>query len=175
MFSDLVEYKGVFILYMIISANFLANTFGCNVQRLLNNNMYAKHLVGFFTLYFFVTLTSNTNITDDQFIFFKKFGASILLYIIFIFSTRAKGMFFNIFFSLIGVNYLIRTYADSLDKKKYKDRIDGALDFATWCGRISLIVLIIGVILYYLEQKAEYKNSFNMGTFIFGNVNCKNK
>ena len=43
--QELFEYKGLFILYMIISANFLAQTFSCSLQKVLNNNMYVKHIV----------------------------------------------------------------------------------------------------------------------------------
>ena len=155
--QELFEYKGLFILYMIISANFLAQTFSCSLQKVLNNNMYVKHIVGFLTLFFFITLTStptptqNTNF--DEKIFFKKIGMSILLYALFICSTRTNNVFFNIFITLLAANFLIKSYTDSLDPEKFKERIKKLNKIATYCGRLSIVILVIGLVLYYGEKK----------------------
>ena len=172
-FTELIQFKGVFVLYLVVACNFLANTFGCKTQELLKNNMYIKHIVGLMTLFLFVTLGSASN-TDDENIFFKKFGASVLLYIVFLMSTRTKGIYLNIFLSLIGANFLINAYIDSLDKEKFKERIEKLKMYGKWCNRFAIIILVIGVIMYYNEKKKEYNNDFNLGTFVLGNVVCKN-
>lgn len=171
--TNMIELKNLFILYLIIAANFLAQTFGCKTQYLLNNNMYAKHLIGFFTLFFFVILMSQNN-TEDENLYFKKIGVTLILYILFILSTKTKGVYFNIFITLIGINYLINTYIDSLDKDKFKERIEKLKKYSKLIGRLSIIVLVIGVILYYNEKKIEYIGEFKINKFLFGNVDCRN-
>jgi hypothetical protein len=174
-FSNIFNYKALFILYLIIAANFLAQTFGCKTQNLLNHNMYAKHLIGFFTLFVFVLLSSpiDSKVDSDN-IYFKKIGASIILYILFLFSTRTKGIYFNIFLSLIGLNYILNTYADSLNKDKHKEKIEKIKLYAKYCGRLSIVVLVFGVIIYFKEKKIEYGSDFKLKKFIIGNVECKN-
>lgn len=169
---DLFEYKSIFILYMLISANFLANTFGCSIQKILTENMLAKHLIGFLTLYFFVTLTSKPDKTDEL-MFIKKFSVSILVYFVFILSTRTKGMYFNIFLLLVAVNFLINSYTDSIDETKHQEYIDTVKYFGTWLGRIAMIVLVLGLMNYYLVKRYEYGSDFNIFTFIIGRPSCK--
>lgn len=174
-FLRLFEYKALFILYLIIAANFIAQTFGCKIQYLLNNNMYVKHLITFFTLFFFIILLSPTDPNiDSENIYFKKLGISILLYVLFLLSTRTKGLFFNIFLSLIGINYILNTYAESLNKDKHKEKIEKIRKLAKIFGRLSIIVLVIGVVIYYQEKKNEYKDDFKISKFIIGNTECRN-
>jgi hypothetical protein len=174
--SGLIEYKALFVLYLIIAANFLAQTFGCKTQYLLNNNMYVKHLIGLFTLFFFVTLLSpvNQNIDSDENLYFKKIGITVLLYVLFLLSTRTKGLFFNIFLSLIGFNYILNTYADSLNKDIHKEKIEKIRKVAKIFGRLSIVVLVIGVVFYYQEKKKEYHGEFKISKFIIGNTDCRN-
>ena len=40
-FTELVQLKSVFVLYLIIACNFLANTFGCKTQKLLNLHIWS--------------------------------------------------------------------------------------------------------------------------------------
>ena len=46
-------FKHIFILYLVISGNFIGNRFSCKLQKLLQNNMFFKHLIGFMLLFFF--------------------------------------------------------------------------------------------------------------------------
>ena len=89
-------------------------------------------------------------------------------------SIRTKGVYFNIFLSLIGANFLLNAYIDSLDKEKFKERIEKLKMYGKWCNKFAIIILVIGVIMYYIEKKKEYKDNFKLGTFVLGNVVCKN-
>jgi uncharacterized membrane protein YozB (DUF420 family) len=173
-FTELLQMKSVFVLYLIVACNFLANTFGCKTQQLLKNNMYVKHLIGLLTLFFFITIVTATTDTQDETIFFKKFSAAVLLYVVFLASTRTKGIFFNIFLSLIGANFLIHAYIDTLDKEKFRERIDKLRMYGRWLNRLALVVLVVGVIIYTMEKRKEYKENWKTSKFIFGNITCKN-
>ena len=83
----------IFIFFLIISANFLAELFPCRLQYILRNNMVIKHLFGLFTMIFFVVLSSgikNKNIL-------KIMLTAFVLYIIFILITKCN---INIFYQV---------------------------------------------------------------------------
>ena len=44
--------KGVFLLVLAVAGNFIAETLGCKTQKLLSENMYSKHFISLFVLYF---------------------------------------------------------------------------------------------------------------------------
>ena len=48
--------SGVVIFYLLISANFLDGLFHPDVQKILAENTYAKHLIGIITMYVSVTV-----------------------------------------------------------------------------------------------------------------------
>jgi hypothetical protein len=173
-FTELVQLKSVFVLYLIVACNFLANTFGCKTQQLLRNNMYVKHLVGFLTLFFFITIASGASDGTDENIFFKKLTAAVLLYVVFLASTRSKGIFLSIFLSLIGANFLIHAYIDTLNKEKFSERIRKLKMYGRMLNILAVVILVIGVIIYTMEQKKEYKDQWSTSKFLFGNINCKN-
>ena len=76
-----VSFKNLVILYLIISANFLPQTFSCTLQKMLNEHMYIKHIAGWLTLLFFVLLSSSKTPSKDGTLFFKTLLQSFLLYI----------------------------------------------------------------------------------------------
>ena len=43
---------GLFLLFLAISGNFLAETLGCQTQELLTNSVIAKQFMTFFIIYF---------------------------------------------------------------------------------------------------------------------------
>ena len=55
---NLNSIKGLFLLILAVSANFVGNLLGCKTQKLLTENMFAKHIVLILLIYFTVDLTS---------------------------------------------------------------------------------------------------------------------
>ncbi len=120
-FNDL-DIKTIFVLYLIVGANFLAPTFTCGFQYNLNKSPFLKHIIGFFTMLFFVTLSNNEK-TKDKYLYFKKVGITFILYTMFILSTRAEDSLFIIFMLLLTANFILNSYADSLDPELYEKDI----------------------------------------------------
>lgn len=50
--------KGLFLLILAVAGNFVAETLGCKTQKLLSENMLAKHFVIILILYFAIDFTS---------------------------------------------------------------------------------------------------------------------
>jgi hypothetical protein len=171
---SLNNYKSLFIFYLIISANFVANIFGCSARKLFADNMIIKHLIGFFTLYYFVVLEDPYKDTDnDQYIYFKKIGITILIYLIFLISSRTKDNYFITFLILLIIIFFLNNYINSLNQITYKSRIDTINTIINYISIVSICVILVGFILYYFEKKKQYINSFNYITFLLGTKECK--
>ena len=53
--------NGVLLLILAIAGNFIAETLGCKTQKLLTENMLAKHILILFIIYFSLGFTSESN------------------------------------------------------------------------------------------------------------------
>jgi len=165
--------KTLLILYLIISANFLAQTFGCKTQYSLNKSMYVKHIVGFFTLLYFVN-SIDTDKTTDEFLFFRRFFKTIMLYVVFILSTRMNTTVFMLFIGLLMINFILSQYANTLDTKHFAAKLQIYDTIGKVISKLAIIFLAIGVLLYIKEKKIEYKSKFSYVTFLVGKTTCNN-
>ena len=59
-FLRLTPIWNIFVLFLIIAANYIGELFPCRIQNLLNSNIYLKHVIAFLTLLFFVVITDST-------------------------------------------------------------------------------------------------------------------
>ena len=171
-----IDFYPLFILIMMISSNFLAEIFPCRFQELLSSNNYIKHLFGYLTLVFFVSLNINnlnTNIVD----LFKK---SLMLYIGFMILTKTNKNVFLVILILLGLLYIIHLKKtlelsnkedhNNKEHKKYIDTLDNYINII----KTSIVGLLgIGFLLYLGEKKYEYGKNFNYLTFLVGKPNCK--
>ena len=163
----------IFILIMIISANFLAEIFPCRFQELLNSNNYIKHIFGYLTLVFFVSLNIqnlNTNLS-------QLFTKSLYLYIGFLLLSKTNKHIFMTILILLALLYIIhlkKTIELQNNKNNKQSPILQNLESYSLIIKKSIFtLLIIGFILYLGEKKYEYKKQFNYLTFLFGKPNCK--
>lgn len=168
-----VDMKNLLILYLIISANFLAQTFGCKTQYVLTKNMYVKHIVGFLTLLYFVN-SVNMDKTMDEFLFFKNFFKTLMLYVVFILTTRMNNKIFVILMGLLMINFILSQYVSTLDTKHFAAKLQTYDTISKVISKLAIVFLIIGVLLYIKEKKMEYKSKFNYLTFIVGKTKCNN-
>lgn len=156
----------VFVLYLILSCNFLAQIFSCRLQQFLNNSMVAKHFIGYMTLLFFVVLSSGDTHSTSQTLLY-----SLFIYIIFWFSTRIAFEYFVVFLLLSASLYIIHLYQREKGQQPSR-RLEITQDVLQWS---MFVVLIVGFIFYWMEKQIEYKNKFSTWTFIVGKPVCKNK
>lgn len=175
--------KGLFLIFLAISGNFLAQTLGCKFQDLMNNNMIAKYIFVFLIIYFTVNFTSSSNTSPNKLIFL-----SILVWLFFILLSRTHIYFTIIILVLLVTLYSINNYisyynnliekeTDETKKQEYKELVD-KLDKAYLGIEIStLSLLVIGFVVYFIQKHKEYKGKpegFKIGNFIFGKVICRN-
>lgn len=163
---DIVNNSGklLFVLYLMISSNYLGNLFGCRIQNELNRNMLLKHILGFLTLYFFVSIVDPAKYSP-QF----KLAVSAAIYFAFMMSTKMNVKSFYILISLIGSVYVLYIIKDTFNEKwhKYIDYLQFVLMIA------AIITLIVGFIYYMGEKKMEYKDEYAFSKFLVGAPSCK--
>lgn len=157
--------RSVFILYLIISANFLASLLGCSIQRHMQN-MYMKHLFGFMTMLFFVVLTTETDLTPN-----KQISFAFLFYIVFIITSKMDYRWWEILIVMLTAYYIIDLYKKyDKTKKETVKTLQTVQNIILWA--ISIVV-ILGSASYYNKKQTEYKKSFNFQDFFIGKPICK--
>lgn len=160
--------KNIFVLYLIISGNFLANLFGCRTQEALGNKMWLKHFLGFMTMFFFVVLVDNNS---------KRRGSphtqllyTLLFYLVFIITTRMDYKWWVVFIVSLAIVYILQVYKESDDTDE-KEREQYEL-YQTYLTYTTAFVILFGFIIYYGRKKLEYGEKFNHYTFLLGKTNC---
>lgn len=163
--------KGVFLLLLAVSGNFVAETLGCKTQKLLSENMYAKHVVIFAILYFSIGFVSNLKPTHPA----EIFKLCLIVYCLFIFFTKM-----NLTFTIIAFTLLAATYVNYTFMNYYNDTVPDDIALIEKHENIQnmLYMALIGTILvgfssYYIDHRKEYKNEWSNMIFFFGKNKCK--
>ena len=191
-------YNTLFIIYLLISCNFLANLFSCNLQQLLSENMFVKHIFGFLTMLFCIIYLDSNIIKESKYM--EGFLYAIIFYIWFWLTTKTHLYTTLIILMLLLIVYILQIHKNTLyqelekEQKLEKDQkqqeieqkeLDQKLiELEKYINNIqlsqhiiigsALVITIIGFIYYYIEKKREYKDNWNSLKFIFGKNVCDN-
>jgi len=174
--------KGLLLIFLAISGNFLAQTLGCRFQELMNNNMLAKYIFILFIIYFTVNYTSTSGTSPT-----KLLLLTILVWFFFILLARTNIYFTIIIFILLITLYTINNYIDYYKnlieketdeniKAKYNKLINNLQKAYLGIEISTVSLLVIGFIVYFIQKYIEYKGKpegFKFSTFIFGKVACR--
>ena len=110
---------GLFALLVIISGNFLGDLFPLDVQKILSENVYVKHIFSFLTLFFFVYLT----MPDIR---HQGPGVVFIIYVIFLMSAKLPAAVWFTLVALITILYLQSIHVKGVkDDAKQEDREKG--------------------------------------------------
>tara|TARA_B100001063_G_C16739120_1_gene543722 strand:- start:1044 stop:1733 length:690 start_codon:yes stop_codon:yes gene_type:complete len=165
--------KGVFLLLLAVSGNFVAETLGCNTHKLLKTNMFAKHLLVFMILYFTISFTSNDDAPDPK----KNLIAATLVYGFFIMFTRMRLNITIYAFFVLMILYLLSefiTYYTSHPGKVPPNRMEILTDIQKTLYFLLPIIVLYGFIVYmYDEYRVNGKNKSKLLKIIFGVPICK--
>jgi len=171
----------IILLYLIISANFTAEVFGCRLQNYLKTSTIAKHIVGIMTMLFFVVSTTNWSQKHE---FFKLCGFALSYYLIFILTTRLPFKFLMSVLFLFTLMYYIEIYKNTLLSSNpdglnplaevrniyvFQDIYKYQLFFL----KASLTIIFFGFIIYFRDRQIELGNKFNIFKFLSANTKCK--
>ena len=101
--------KGVFLLVLAVAGNFIAETLGCKTQKLLSENMFAKHFISIFILYFAIGFVNSDSPQHPV----TVMQTAAVIYTLFLLFTKMNLTFTLIVFLLLGAN--------AISKKKLID------------------------------------------------------
>lgn len=166
--------NAMFALFLWLLFGFLSHMINCDLQRMIENSMIVRHIIGLIAFFFLFTLLDGNNKTNIQTIFIKTF----LVYILFILTTKSKW-----YFALPVLGLLM---VDQVLKRIYEDRKNFVADAESdaflqrhkhinwWINIIVIILIIIGMLHYMYLQKIEYGKKFTYFKFFFKtNKRCK--
>ena len=159
--------KSVFVFNLIISGNFLASLFGCQIQATFADNMLVKHSLGFLTLYFFVSLSDTSVPAKDP---VDKLRYSLYIYLIFLASSRMDIQFWLMFIVTLGASYILQILQDSA---KFDEATKAQFrKYSSILSKLSLVLVVLGCLVYLGEKKYEYGDTFVFQKFLLGKTAC---
>jgi hypothetical protein len=161
---------GIFILYLILSSNFLVPLLPCRTNAFISKSMPMQHFLGFLTLMFFVVLASNDQKSEIH--FYILIALSIVLYAWFVISTHMNHKSWMVMILALALIYLIDVYQkhDPHESKRVND-ILAKVKIALFV--LSLVATAFGFVLYMGERKIEDGSKFDFTEFLFGRPDCR--
>ena len=171
----------ILLLVLAMSGGYLAQTFSCQVQYLFTNNIYIKHILIFFVIYFSIGFTRLDDIEVNPII---NIFRACLVWILFHLYSRMNIIPTLIILFLLMVLYIIYKYriyyesklkniSDKSEKDDYINRINMLDNGGEILGYVMLIITIVGFFMYYIQKKQDFKGRFSLNKFIFGIKTCK--
>jgi hypothetical protein len=174
---------GLFVLYLIISGNYVGELFNCGMQKLFGN--YAvKHLLGVLTMYFFVTLLSPGIDWHPVIIA----AATLIMYVIFVISNRSEPTVQLMFIGVLAIIYLLQMGRDYKSKqiesmlaagdKRGMDKAFKEIQMLVrtqWgLAIMALVLVVMGHMIYIGKKRIEFGGKFNY-LRLFGGTKCSFK
>ena len=159
----------LFVFFMLIGANFLAQLFSCNLQNLLVNNMLAKHVLGFMTLVLSVVLVSGDSTATPT----SQLAASVFLYVLFLMASRCQRWMLSIVVGLLFALYVMQMYAKQAEKADDEATTERLRLAKIGVTAVILVLLPIGFVMYALTKRQEYGPGWRLSTFVLGIAKCK--
>ena len=110
------------LFYLTISTNFIGDLYNKELVYILENNHYAKHILGYVTLLTFIIITDTK--TNN---FIEDLKLSVITYILFVASTKNNPHYFLLIITCIFCSFMIEriseTYITDIKNKKIKNNI----------------------------------------------------
>jgi len=180
--NDFYLYKGynipfyaMFLIYLFIFGGFTNEIVPCKIKFFLQNNIFFKHIIVFFTILFSINIT-----IEDNYPIFLIFISSIILYLWFLLSIRMDfkcWILFMILLICLYLIYLIKTQKSTNEEvhifKNFRNLLLSHYDILRNIILIFMLFLtILGNILYYQYQRKEKGKDFSWITYFFGKIKC---
>lgn len=168
--------KSILLLVLAVSGNFVGNTLGCKTQFHMTNNMYIKHMLLIFIIFFTLNYTTTENENPT-----KHILRALMIWGCFLLFSKQNITFTAISAGIFIVTYVIDTFSNYYDKKSenqnnkddHKKTSKLLSKIKDYSFKAGILIIVIGFSLYSIEKYKEYGKQFNALTFIFGKTTCK--
>jgi hypothetical protein len=171
--------KPIFVAYLLIAANFLGTLFSCQTQRLLQQNQFIRHTIGFITVYMFVIVSGDND--DSKATRLLRFPMALAVYVSFVLSTKMRHTWWIAFIVILLIANVIQIVHDEVGNAS-ETNLDGWTVDQNSAIRITqvvllciaMVVIVVGFIAYLHDKKQEYGDKFRLITFMLGRPECNN-
>lgn len=162
--TDLTTLFAVFYLSVLMGYKSILN---CEVQRLLNKNVYVNTFVTFFCCFFLVSIFYQT----DQTVW-KVWLLTILGYLFLLIFLKTTIETVIIVFILLIIDQSLKiSITSKLDKDPNAD-ITLLNNLRHYIFYTNILIVLIGFGFYYMKQRKDHPD-FSFITFFFGSGNCQ--
>ena len=159
--------NGIFLMFIVMFGEYIEKLFPCGFQKLFIRNIYCKYILAFFILFTSVILSKDELIKNNN--IFILFGISVILYIWLICMTKMNVYFFITLLILLFILFTYVEYNKNKTEEKYKKTYN---TITLTIFILSILITVVGFLLYYGEKKYEYKKMFSWKSFFFDSINC---
>ena len=162
--------KGALLVFLAMSGNFLAELLGCKTQKLLAENMWAKHIILIFSIYFAVGFTTNLNPVTNM-------RDTLVIWLIFLLFTKLSLAFTGIIFICLAGLYITQNFLDyyKVQSSLSKKTLDLIVKVKNMFTIGLIIILIIGFTLYSRQQFLDHRDDFSAIKLLFGTISCDHR
>lgn len=160
----------VFAFYLLVACNYTKETFGCQLQHILDQNMIAKHIIGILLLFFLIVVIQPEN-ADREIL--RNVLLTFGIYLWFLMTTRIPIYMLIVVFVLLLAIYMTSIAQKRYEKENQEDAKQKAQRLQTLFTWIALILSFIGFGIYIIEKRLEYGKDFQWGKFLSGTSKCK--
>jgi hypothetical protein len=152
------------LLLLTIMANLTNGLLGCRLKDYLTNVVWAKHLVAFFLLLFFVILVENRQ-PEGAMVVLRD---TVVIYAIFFLSTKASFEFLAAAMALMIIIMLTRVELRATDPATEKHATLTALN--TRLTQITIGIIVVGVCVNFWEERQIH--GYNLMKFLVPSARC---
>lgn len=172
------------LVYLVISGNYLGNLFGCRVQQLFREEMWLKHVLGLFTAYFLIVLST----PPEGYTAAQTAGLTVVIYAWFFLTTKMHVKMWIPMILAALLSYVLYVYKKQalptpvpMNSEKEGSQEDAVVTerraMVTNVQKASVlfaaIVTVLGAVAYYGEKRLEYGANFDAWTFWTGVPECR--
>lgn len=155
----------------LITSIFLWILFGrlnpnCDLDKLMNDNIYFRHIIGYMSVLLLFIMYDNKVLELSP---IKLFYESFLIYLLFILATKSKLIFVIVLFFNLLIDQYVKFKLDKSIDVNEKQQLELIRQYSKYA---SILIIIIGFLLYFIKQKNDYGDKFNYYDFLLSSK-CK--
>lgn len=76
-------------------------------------------------------------------------------------------------FGIVGIIYILQMYERGLKDEEKEEKKEMIEEGKKYLSGLTLVLTVVGFLMYMGAKKLEYKDKFKYITFLFGKPNCK--
>ena len=168
---------GLFFVFLAILSSFTFKILGCPLQKLLANNLWARHLT-----YIAVVIFTTTFMSDGHINPLYHFIYAFCIYLFIIVFTKMTVAFTVLVFALLIILYIVHMYIKYFTyMSKHATKQDQNV-YASYLARLEpatniLLILIIcitllGALKFGIHKHSQYGKKFSIIKYLFGTRLC---